>query len=722
MLNRIKNLHAKEWFIITLLMLIITDLIITLNLPLLRDIIPFLFFTIVPGFLIITILKLNKIEFLKKAILSIGLSVSVLLGVGLLLNSFYPLLSKPLALTPVLLSLNITTIILTYFAYQRNENDIDTCSIFNFNFKMGDKLLSPILFPVLFPFMAVLGTYLMNTSVNNIIILLMLFLIPPYLVVVAYLKDRIHPVTYPIALFMIGIGLILMHSLTSFNILGRDVHQEFYVFQLTLSNFHWNINDFYNPYNACLSISILPTIYYVLTNMNPDYIFKLLFALLGSILPLMVFTVAKKYLDIKYAFFASLLFVFQVFFINIVGAVRQEVAIIFFFLAVMVLFDTFGTTKFENSWTKKILFLILVFSMIISHYTTSYVAFVILVPILLLPFLKNLYNKRKFTTTNFDVLIIYLVFIILWFFLYAKVQFLAGTEVIQSTVAATVAATGSGNGTLDFVNGREGTVLSVLGIGIKNIPNLIAVIVNDLIFATIGIGLITMLVKYRRVLKGKTKNLYQEIRLLDSKLVLGSFLSFSLLAMFLLLPSVSFFYGSDRLFFQLLIFTVPIFIIGAIKIAQIMNKVIKKPDFKVALILILIISLFICNTHLQYEFTGIPFSPEYDKIGIPRGELYIYNGELATAEWIENYHYDDIRTYSDAVGFTRLYITDPEFKFVGINFNNKTINGYIYMGNANVNEGKLYDSIDTQVKVQKYSYFFNNKSRIYDAKYGQIWL
>ena len=140
----------------------------------------------------------------------------------------------------------------------------------------------------------------MNTSVNNIIILSMLFLIPPYLVVVAYLKDRIHPVTYPIALFMIGIGLILMHSLTSFNIIGRDVHQEFYVFQLTLSNFHWNINDFYNPYNACLSISILPTIYYVLTNMNPDYIFKLLFALLGSILPLMVFTVAKKYLDMKY--------------------------------------------------------------------------------------------------------------------------------------------------------------------------------------------------------------------------------------------------------------------------------------------------------------------------------------------------------------------------------------------------------------------------------------
>jgi uncharacterized membrane protein len=147
----------------------------------------------------------------------------------------------------------------------------------------------------------------------------MLFLIPAYVVVVAYLKDRIHPYTYPIALFMIGMSLVLMYALTSAHIIGRDVHQEFYCFQLTLANFHWNIYDYYNPYNACLSITILPTIYQVLSNMNPEYVFKLLFGLLGSVLPLMVYVVAKKYLNNKFAFFAALLFVFQVFFIDIVG-------------------------------------------------------------------------------------------------------------------------------------------------------------------------------------------------------------------------------------------------------------------------------------------------------------------------------------------------------------------------------------------------------------------
>ena len=165
----------------------------------------------------------------------------------------------------------------------------------------------------------------------------------------------------------------------------------------------------------------------------------------------------------------------------------------------------------------------------------------------------------------------------------------------------------------------------------------------------------------------------------------------------------------------------PIFIIGTFKIAEILNKVIKKPDLKVALILTLLVFLFICNTHLQYEFTGIPFSPEYDKTGITRGELYIYDGELTTAKWIGMYRSDDINVYSDAVGFTRLFMSGVRTNVVGINFNNKTINGYLYLGNANVKEGKLYDTINSQQNVQRFSYFFNNKSRVFDDGYGQIW-
>ncbi len=119
MLNMIKRFQAKEWFIITILMLFITDLVIILDLPLLRDIIPFLFFTIVPGFLIISILKQNKIEFLIKILLSVGLSISALLAVGLLLNSFYPVLLKPLSLTPLLIIIKYITVNFNHFCLSK---------------------------------------------------------------------------------------------------------------------------------------------------------------------------------------------------------------------------------------------------------------------------------------------------------------------------------------------------------------------------------------------------------------------------------------------------------------------------------------------------------------------------------------------------------------------------------------------------------------------------
>ena len=75
---------------------------------------------------------------------------------------------------------------------------------------------------------------------------------------------------------------------------------------------------------------------------------------------------------------------------------------------------------------------------------------------------------------------------------------------------------------------------------------------------------------------------------------------------------------------------------------------------------------------------------------------------LSTAKWIGIYKVDDIKTYSDAIGFTRLSRAGIKTtSVVGINFNNKTINGYLYMGNANVNERKFYDTIDTVVKVDR---------------------
>ena len=696
MLGNITDFGIKKWLVTLISILLITDIIIILNIPFLREFMAFVSFITIPGILILHILKLNKIEFVKKIVLLVGLSIAFLIFMGLMLNSLYPIILKPLSLVPVLILSNVILMILALAAYLRNRNDFNLNDFLNLKIDLNGKLVSPLIFPALFPFMAVFGTYLMNLTQNNLILLAMLLLIPAYIIAITILRDRIPGATYPFALWTISLSLLLMHGLTSFNLMGRDVHYEYYSFQLALQSFHWDINTYLNPYNACLSITILPTILQSLSNLNGEYIFKI-FSLIGSFIPLVVYIVSKKYLENKYAFFAGLLFSFQLFFVYLLGAVRQEVAILFFFLAIMVLF---ATDMGKN--TKKILFVILMSSVVVSHYTTAYISFVLVLPILLMPFFKGLFIDRKLKFTNFDVIILLFLFILVWYVLFAKVQASAGSQVLQSTIAG--------------ISGDRGDyVLGVLGIVLKSVPNTISVIVHDLIFVTIGVGLLTILRNYKKFTKK-----------IDPEYIVAIFVSIILLVLFLVLPYISVAYDAVRLFFQLLIFLAPVFIIGAMKIA----KIIKRPKWDILIVLVLLLSLFSCATYLQYHFYGEPYSPDYDSNGLVRNEGYIYNQEVIGATWLKDHYMDNYTTYSEGRGLI-VFLTAYGNESTNMNLNNsifswnKTVNsGYIYLGYLNANKNEVlpvYTNLNVQ-NMSNYSSFFLRKSKIYDNGGSQIWL
>lgn len=696
MYSRVSNSGIKNWLIALIGLLLFTDIVIMLNIPFLREFIAFIYFTVVPGLLILHILKLNPTDFVKKIVLCIGLSISFIIFVGLLLNNVYPVLLKPLSLAPVLILFNILLIIMALIACYRNRDEFSLAEFLNFKINIGDKLSSMLIFPLIFPFMAILGTYLMNNTENNIILLAMLFLIPIYIILVSFLKDRIHSATYPFSIFMISLSLLLMYGLTSNYIMGRDVHNEFYCFMLALKNFHWNIYENYNPYNACLSITILPVIYKVLTGLPDQYVFKLIFAIIGAFIPLVVYIVARRYVGNIYAFFAALLFVFQLFFMNLLGAVRQEVAVLFFFLALMIIFS-----PDIRIWMKKALFLIFLFSLLVSHYSTAYVAFALVVPLLLVPFFKSLFKDRKIVFTNFDVILISLGFVILWYILYANVQFAAGSQVVQTTL------TGGNQG----LPPKGEVVLGILGIKLKSIPNTISVIVHNLIFATIFAGLSGMIWKF---------NYYR--KKFETEFIVGIVISLVLLVLFVLLPYISIAYDASRLFFQLLIFLAPVFVIGAITVA----KVIKRPRWDIAIILILLISLFTCATYLQYHFLGMPYSATYDANGTIRGESYIYESELTGVYWLKGNRIDSWGIYMDDRALFRFNVADFRSSKINSTFfqSNKTVNpGYVYLGKVNVQKRQIYLIYEDIIilNLDDYSHLFKDKNLVYDSGGSQIW-
>ncbi|KAF5068358.1 hypothetical protein DSECCO2_243880 [anaerobic digester metagenome] len=706
------NSKARNYLLTIISMLFLTDILVLLNVPVLREISSFLFFTVIPGLLILNVLRLNKIELIKKVVLSVGLSITFLMFTGLFLNSLYPFLIKPLSFVPVMVTFNCLTLVLVFFAYWRNKENMGSFKLPSFKMEMQGKLLAPLIFPIIFPLMVVLGTYLMNTNQNNIILMVMLFLIPVYLVSVVYLKDRVHSATYPFAVWMIGMTMILMHGLTSYHVIGRDVQSEFYCFQLALKNFHWNLMDYYNPYNVCLSVTILPVIYKVFTALNSEYIFKLLFGIIGSFIPLVLYTVSQKYVGKRGAFIASFLLVFQTYFIYILGLVRQEIAFLFFFLAVMVMFDSE-----INKNIKKLLFIILMISVVVSHYSTSYFSMALILPVLILPFLKSLFKLMRKTGSrvgssgknlldkldfkNFDIIIVLLIFLALWYFLVADVQVQAGNDVMSSTIVAATASPGSHG--LSSIPTRDSAVLTIFGIGTSSVPNMISVLVNDLIFLVMGIGIISI---FRKFLKGKEG-------VMEKEYFFGAILSVCLLVTFVVLPYISMAYGPQRLFLQLLIFLAPMFVVGTRSI----GKTIKKPGAGIVIAVLLIIALFSTGTYLQYHLYGTSYSPYYEKNGPLRDEYFVHDNEIAAASWLKTFGLEDIGIQADGISYSRMLLG-----YRGMYNTNKTEYMYLYLGYANVKKLKIYKNPDTPIKIRNFPEFVKGKNKLYDSGGSEIFL
>ncbi|MGB2841625.1 MAG: DUF2206 domain-containing protein [Halobacteriota archaeon] len=710
----LKNLDAKKYFAILIAILFLTDLIILLNIPFLRQILGFLCFTTIPGILILHILKQNKIEFLKKFVLSVGLSVAFLMFAGLLVNSFYPVILKPLSLEPILISFNIILIILAFIAYKRNKDDFDIKDVFNFKLDLKDKLASPLIFPILFPFIAVFGTYLMNTQGNNVILLAMLFLIPAYVVAVVCLRDRISDATYPVAVLMIGMSLLLMHGLTCNYITGADIHGEYYVFQLAASNFHWDISNYPTTYNACLSITILPTICQVLLNMEGNYVYKFMYQLVFSITPLGLYILFKKYIDEIYAFLAAVFFISQTTFVfEMISAERQEIAILFFILAMMVFFDTE-----IDKLNKRIMFLVFVFGVIVSHYTTAYVFFfIVFLSWLMMAIPKTLKSKKNITAT---ILLLFSVVIFFWYSQVTQVPFSAGVNFVEQTFRNL--------GNFFVEEARAPSAMNVVGIGLEEgIPYKIQFWVRNITFFFIALGALDLLRKYKT---SKFGTEYLAMMVVCAGIVWSM----------LILPFIASGYGITRLYLQALVLLAPCFVIGGEVFTRSILKIksIKTPKIQMrsvlSVVLIVLVLQNMCATTVMFNVFGVPLSEDLNAKGNLRESLYIYEGEVVGAEWLANHNLDNSIVHCDRPGYQRIYLgyeSAGRYKLPRIDtfffINNKTqSHGYIYLRHTNIVDGKvhpvsIYPTSSQVNSTAEYSHLFIGKNKIYNNAGSEIW-
>ncbi|MEA2591933.1 MAG: hypothetical protein QOD62_1764 [Actinomycetota bacterium] len=294
------------------------------------------------------------------------LTLLSLILIGLLINTALPALGvvRPLGTVPAVVLVDALCGICGFFAYRRRR------APFRLSIpSVGGRDVLALTIALALPALAVLGAIRLNNGAGGGLTLLALVLALTEMSLLLLWRDRLHPGVVPLAIYGVSLALLFMTSLRGWYTTGHDVQREYHVFELTRARSVWSISAFRDAYNACLSITILPTLIQRWTRVSDPYVYKVFFQMLFALCPVLVYRLASRVSSRTAALLGVIFFVsFVTFFQDMPMLNRQEIAFLFLVAGILSLFDEAQTLRARRLW-----FCVFGVGMVLSHYSTTYV-------------------------------------------------------------------------------------------------------------------------------------------------------------------------------------------------------------------------------------------------------------------------------------------------------------------------------------------------------------
>ena len=696
---------SRDFLVITLFLPFIACALMFFDVPVARQVIGFINFTFVPGFIFIKLLKLNELDRLETVLFSVGLSVAFLMLAGLLINELCHLfgIREPLSFLPLAIILNGFILIGGVLAYLRTEG---TELRENKTFELHPLLLFLIGLPVL----TIIGTIWVKAYNNNLLLLSMIMVISSLFVIAVTSKKLFPPKLYPIAIFVIALSLLYHWSLVSNYIisLGSDVPREFFIFTNTQKNAYWIPT---NPYadirngkaHSMLSITILPTIYSNLLNVDSAWVFKILYPLIFSFVPLGLYKVCKGDFGSKAAFISTFLFMSNaIFYTEMLGLNRQIIAELFF---VLLLFTILNKKMKSNS--KITCFIVFSVALVTSHYGLAeiFLFFISLALIL------SIAMKRPSRNIKISMILFFFAVMFSWYI------FTTSSAVFESTLYFGEYVYDS-LGDLFNLGARESEVLR--GLGLESPPTIWNAIGRGFAYATqflMVAGFIGLIAK-----RGKIR--------LDKGLFIFISIAMVILASLVVVPGLSSTLNMTRFYHILLFFLAPLCVLGAEFLVGLMFRQKGKLWISI-LLLIVLVPYFLFQTEFVYEVTGsdswsLPLSKHRMDAYKLRGRLgYVDERDVFSARWIQkNVDIQNTQLYAGLSSRNNVLFSygmvSAEDVIVLSNVTSVTENGIIYLNRLNVVEGIILGNRPYVWNKTEFS-FIEEMNRIYSNGASEIY-
>lgn len=387
--------------LVLVISVVIADLSIFLDLPVYRQIFGFLLVTFIPGLLITHILNLKFTSPSKTILYSVGFSVTLTMFLGFIVNLIGPLFGiyRPLSAVPLLVAINIVILVLLITSFIGNP--LGYKSPIDFKDSLAFLRSPQVLFLFLTLLLGVAGGIAVQYYICSLFSVIAMFLIATAAALIAFDKffEAKH---YTMILFVIGLTLLLVRTLTSPYLANTDIHVELFYQKLTEINAYWDPNVYPGTCNTMLSTVILPNVYSVLLGIDTILVYKVVFSILFALVPVALYHVFKGSLKPQFSFFSVFLFLsFYAYSMVLTWLPRQQVAELYLALMLLTLFE-----KEIRPSVRGFLTVAWISSIVVSHYATTYITlfFMILVTIMLFIFRERAVSI-KLSTTVFAVIL-----------------------------------------------------------------------------------------------------------------------------------------------------------------------------------------------------------------------------------------------------------------------------------------------------------------------------
>jgi len=666
------NLNSKKLLIVIVsLQLAFLGLIaldnLGLGIPILRQVIGFLYLTFVPGILLLGVFRINNLNTLEILLYSVGLSLSFLMFIGFLMNFFYPFIgiSKPISITPILFTVTAIILLLCTIFYYRNKEFVLSLSV--------KELTSPaVLLLASLPFISIFGALLLKYYNSNTVLLALFAIISVFPLIVSMGKFPVKML--PFLVWIISISLVFSHSL-AFKYLSfplSDATVEHYYANLVYQNGIWDPQIFGN-HNAMLRIVILHPIHAILLHLNLTDVFMIIHPLLYSFTPVALYVLFKRQTNEKIAFLSCFFFMsLHTFFLILSRMTRVGIAELF-----LALFALSITNKNISGAKKSLLSIIFALSIVVSHYGTSYLfmfAFIasVLLLVLFRKFLAFPVIKEKVSISpTFSIL--YVVSLLVWYmYISASSSFETLVKFLNHVVSE-----------MSAMFSPE-TSYSVYALT-KDWPFSVEVSRNLIIIAYIFItvGVIDLI---WNIFKRKEIKVHAEFAAL-SIVFLG-------IALAIFFPIKEF--NPARILHLSQVFLAPFLVTGFLKIHRNFRKMQNKAYLILATFLII---LFLFNIGFVSEvlIKGDDFSPNI-LISKPRAsdindaqfisvfyDFYYTEQDVSSAKWLSKLR-EELKIYTDKPGIFFNLIAPPGISESYVRITNKTHieDGYIFLRAHNI--------------------------------------